>query len=175
MGSAAAARIPSFPPAGIGAPTDFPADAYASEKIATQSGTRHVIDAAGSQLIGDLVAHSSVVLVVEGVQHLIDEKPGRRLNDGPLKYHTPLLTVDQQARWRGRMPKIADMFESAARCSGQRAKSSRMTRRISVTFHAPFRPQSVRSIAFMPFPQGYLGAIEARSHCENRDSGNSSK
>src|SRR5208282_1247866 len=68
---------------------------YASEQIGTQSGTRDVNDAAAREILDDHVAHSSARVVVEAVQHLIDEEPGRRVHDGPRKYQTLLLSVAQ--------------------------------------------------------------------------------
>ena len=68
---------------------------HASEQIATQSGTPDVNDAAAREILGDHVAHPSARLVVEAVQHFIDKKPRRRVNDGPRKCQTLLLSVDQ--------------------------------------------------------------------------------
>src|SRR5208282_6193771 len=41
------------------------------------------------------VAHPPARVDVEGVEHLIDEEPGRRVNDGPRKCQTLLLSVAQ--------------------------------------------------------------------------------
>ncbi len=58
---------------------------HASEQIAMSSGLSDVDDSAAGEVAGEDVTHPFVRVLVKVVQHLIDQEPGRRVNDSPGK------------------------------------------------------------------------------------------
>lgn len=58
---------------------------HASEHIAVPGGLSDVNDATAGQIADEDVAHPSARIFVDVVQNLIDQEPGRRVNDSPRK------------------------------------------------------------------------------------------